>query len=172
MRRGTAFLLILALIASTAGAATGTVLGSKITGTIPITVSKAIIIEKPSISGLPSGRPMFTSVSDGGTGFSAACEVYQGEDFIVKVPIVNRGEDDIVVELTLSPSEKDAPITISCEGSGRINDVVRIGEEKWKFTADAGCSGGNDAVKIKIALSDDAEPGFYEIKGELKSVEY
>lgn len=172
MRRGTAFLLILALIASTAGAATGTILSSRITGSIPITVSQAISVEKPSISGLPGGRPVFISVSDDGTSFSAACEVYQGEDFEIKVPLINKGEGDIFCELILDVAQDDAPITLSCSGSGKINDVVRVGEDKWKFTLDGGCSGGSDAIKIKVALSDDAEPGFYEIKGEINPVEY
>ena len=170
--------LIMLIVMSGVGAAVGVVLQEKITAEIPITVGQALMVGKPEVCtpcGLPWPHRWFSSVSDDRTAFSAAVEAFQGEEFWIRVPLENRGMQDLVIELYLENSNSEGDgITLDCDGEGVIDDVVRIAEDAWKFTLDGGAwgAGGGDYLMIKVALGDYIEPGFYKLEGYLEPVEY
>lgn len=186
LRQLRTWIIILALAASGAGAAVGTVLAGYVQGEMTIAVSHPIQVQKPIVAGIPSGRGWFGGVSDDGTVFSAAAELYQGEEARIKVPIVNRANVDHVIEIditppTLPPGDGSAAysIAIDVDGIGIINDVVRVGPYKWKGTVGAGSAGmdslhpdGMDGIKITVALGDLVSPGYYEFSGEIHVVAY
>jgi hypothetical protein len=175
------WLLVGCLITVGAGAAVGVVLSGLIEGEISVTVSQAIQVERPTVTktdGTAWPHPYFTSVSDDKTKFTAAVEVYCGEEFMVNLPIRNQGDSELVAEFTLShnPKDEDGKITIDVDGSGVIDDVVRISSDTWKFTVDSNAADGTpptfDGVKITVALGNKVEPGFYHLEGQLQVVEY
>jgi hypothetical protein len=178
-------IIVLSLIAVGAGAAAGTVLSGQIDGEVNVAVSQPLMVENPSIPGLPSGRAWFGAASDEGTQFSAAAQLYQGESAVIEVPIINKAEVDHVVEITITAPVLSVPsganpadysINLEVEGSGDITDVVRIGPYKWKCTAPATSQGTGsspfDGIEITVALGDMVPPGYYELTGQMQIVPY
>ncbi len=189
MRRLQTWILIGALVATGAGAAAGTILSGYIQGEVNVAVSQPLQVERPDVTGIPTGRAWFGAVSDEGTEFSAAVQLYQGEDAVIEVPIINRAEVDHVVEIIVTapvlpvPSggnPSDYSINLNVRGSGAINDVVQVGPYKWKCTVDSEAGGRSnpstppafDGLKITVALGDMVPPGFYEISGQIQVVAY
>lgn len=166
--------LILSTVIAGAGAATGIILADDIPGAVVVSVSQAILVEKPIVTGDYDQR--FSSVSDDGTMFTAGVEANNGDSFAVNVPVRNEANGDIVVEMTVFTGTNTAGvITVDLDGSGLIDDVVRFDNWTWKFTADADANGDDDSpvvdgVCIKVAIADDADPGFYHIQGTLRPV--
>ncbi len=89
MKKLRTWIIVAAMIASTAGAAAGTVLSGYVEGEIKIAVSYPLQVEAPGFDGIPGDRARFSAVSDEGTEFSAAVQLYQGESVIIEVPIRN-----------------------------------------------------------------------------------
>lgn len=192
MRTLRTWIFILALIASGAGAAAGTVLSGYVQGEVRVAVGQPLQVEKPSVSGIPSGRAWFGAVSDRSTEFSAAAALYQGEDAIIEVPIVNRADVDHIIEITVTAPDLPVPqgaspgdysISLEVDGSGIVNDVVRIGPNRWKGTLDYDAGGRSnpsprvapnpfDGLKITLALGDLLPPGYYEVSGEVHVIAY
>ena len=175
------WLLIFALVASGAGAAAGTVLSGEITGEVNVSVSQPLSVERPTVTNIPGGRRWFSAANDDGTKFSAATELYQGESAVIEVPITNTAEVDHVVDITVTPPTFSVPsdadpsdysITLEVNGSGVIDDAVRVGATKWKCTIDADSQGTDtspfDGIKITVALGDMVPPGYYEISGGIQ----
>lgn len=179
------WIIIFALVATGMGAAAGIVLSGNIVGNVNVAVSQPLQVEKPTVSGIPSGRAWFGAVSDTGTEFSAAVQLYQGESVTIKVPVRNNAEVDHVAEIIVTAPVLPVPpgghasdyqITLDVTGSGVIDDVVRVGPYKWKCTVDATSQGTDnppvDGIKITIALGDMVPPGYYEISGQIQIVSY
>lgn len=168
--------LLAALAIAGAGAATGMVFADELQGTTVVTISQAILVEKPVVTGDFDKR--FTSTSDDFTSFSAGVEANNGDTFTVIVPVRNEANGDIVVIMTLITSANAATyLTVDLDGSGLIDDVVRFDNWTWKFTADADANGDDDnpvidGVAIVIAVADDAPTGFYHIGGTLKPTNF
>ncbi len=166
--------LLVALAITGAGAATGIVFADEVPGGVTVTVSQAILVEKPVVTG--DFDNSFTSVSDDGATFSAGVEVNNGDTFGVIVPVRNEANGDIVVEMTLVTSANAAEhLTLDLAGVGLIDDDVRFDNWTWKFTADADSNGMADnpvidGVCIMISVADDAPPDFYHISGTLRPV--
>lgn len=176
LHRPLIILIILILMASGAGAAVGTILLGEIESIVHVTVSQAVQVEKPRVTNTSGGswnKPWFSSVKDDYAGFSVAVEVAQGDKFIIVIPLINRSEQDIVVEMSFFLNALQfSCVTFKVRGSGVIDDVVRISRYKWKFTLDGSAAGGNDAVKIKVLVSPTTPPGFYEFEGMIQPVAY
>ncbi len=185
MKRLKNWILISALIASAAGAAAGTVLSGYIEGDVNIAVSQPLQLESPNVVGIPPERAWFGAVSDEGTEFSAAVELYQGEDATIEMPIRNMAEVDHIVEIIVTPpilsvpeggDPSDYSINLDIDGSGVIDDVVRVGPYKWKCTVDSSSQGTGvspfDGIEITVALGDMVPPGYYEISGYIQVVAY
>ncbi len=189
MKKLQTWILILALVASAAGAAAGTVLSGYVTGKVNVAVSQPLQVESANVTkvdGTPWGRTWFGAVSDAGTEFSAAVTLYQGESAMIKVPIINRADVDHVAEITVTAPVLPVPpggdpsaysITLAVNGSGKLsNDLVRVGPYKWKCTVDNGSNGTGsspfDGIKITIALGAMVPPGYYEISGQIQVVAY
>ena len=188
MKKLRTWIIVAAMIASTAGAAAGTVLSGYVEGEVKVAVSQPLQVEAPSFDGIPGDRARFSAVSDEGTEFSAGVQLYQGESVIIEVPIVNLADVDHVVEilltapiLTIPPggTPSDYSINLDVDGSGDIDDVVQVGPYKWKCTMDAVCNGTGstppdpfDGIKITLALGDMVPPGFYGISGFMQVVPY
>ncbi len=178
-------ILIMALIASGAGAASGVVLSGYATGNVNIGVSQPIQIETPNVAGLPTGRARFGAVSAEGTEFSAAAQLYQGENATVEVPIYNRANVDHVMEITVSTPALSVPtganpsdyqINISILGNGVIQDIVQVGPYKWKGTLSSTAKGRSlptwDGIRLNVALGALVPPGYYGITGQIQVVSY
>lgn len=165
------WLLVLTLLVAGAGAAVGTVLAGQITGEVPVTVGQALVTDYVNI---PAGQvdQRFTSISDDGTGFTAAAEVDTGMDYTITVGIENNSDEDAVAELTLIYPDG---LTLDVVGMGQITKVTRTGLYTWKMDVDAIAAGGvgaSDIINITVAVADDIAPGFYQIDGTLKQAAY
>ena len=181
-RSTTTLLALLAILTTGAGAATGTVLRGDVQGAIPITVSQALVVQKPDPIDFPTGRKFFSSTSDDSTRFSVALELYRGDSLTVLVPIVNRSSGDAVSEFSVVmpeiPSLVEGVLGVSLEavGSGLIDDLVQVTRDSWTFTADAGASGveagPTDGLLITFNVSNTAMAGFFEIDGRVRTLEF
>jgi len=114
------WLLVLALVAASAGAAVGTVLSGKVVGEVPVAVSQALLVGTPrnpdSANWSNTTVPQSVKVdwgddihadrfigthSDDQTAFQAAAEIDTGDKYIICVPVKNASNQDMVAELTL-----------------------------------------------------------------------
>jgi hypothetical protein len=178
----TLILVVTAAVAVGGGAAAGVVMTGDIKASIPLTVSQALISEKPQPHNFPPGRNFFSSVSDDHTKFSMALEMFRGETLSVIVPIVNRSSGDAVAEFTVTlpdiPSliEGMPGLTMEASGSGIVDDVVKISPDSWTFTADAAAQGlastPADGLLLKFTVSPTAMAGFFEITGRVRVLEF
>ncbi len=171
------WLLVLAIAAMGAGAATGTVLSSEVQGEISISVSQALIVGKPQISLLPASQATFVSVSDDGTQFSSAAEVFAGNTYKITLPITNNSNNDIVAELILvapiTGVGASESITFDTNGLGVITDAVQIAPTVWKFTVKSSANGATgDGVLLDVSVGNLVEPGFYTFTGTIKAVPF
>jgi hypothetical protein len=185
MKKLTLWIMIFALTASAMGAAAGIVLSGSVKGDVKVAVSQPLKIETPTFSGIPNERSHFGGVSDTGTEFSAAVELYQGETVVINVPIVNNANVDHVVEIVMTPPQVTVParanpsdysINLDVKGNGVITDVVRVDTNTWKCTV-ASTSLGNssipfDGVKVTVALGRLLAPGYYSVSGQIQVVSY
>ncbi len=167
--------LLIALAIAGAGAATGIVFADEIPGGVTVTVSQAILVDKPVVMG--DFDESHTAVSDDSTRFEAGVEVNNGDTFTVIIPVRNEANGDIVVEMDIIYSPNVAAyLTFDLDGSGLIDDVVRFSNWTWKFTADADANGLDDnpvidGICMVIAVADNAPTGFYNIEGVLHPAE-
>lgn len=114
------WLIAMALILASAGAAVGTVLAGKVTGEMPVTVSQALLVGTPrnpasadwSNANVPQSVKenwgaeikadrFIGTHSDDQTAFQAAAEIDTGDKYIILVPIKNASKQDLVAQLTL-----------------------------------------------------------------------
>ncbi len=154
----------LALIASVAGAAAGTVLSGGVGGVVPVSVSQALLVETVQVIG---GDLAQGFRSDDGTEFTAAVELNTGDSFETHLALVNESDEDLVGELLL-----DFPlgISLSVEALDGADQVLRTGLGSWLFDLESNHT--NDVIDliITVALADDIPPGFFEITGELRQI--
>ena len=178
----TVALLVLAILATGAGAAVGNAMRGDIESKIPITVYQALLVEKPQQYNFPGNRNFFGGTSDDQTKFSIAIEAFRGESLTVLVPIVNRSSGDAVAEFSVilpdvpSQIEGMPGLTLSVTGSGLIEDVVKISPDSWTFTADAGLTGlsanPDDGLLLTFTVAPTAMSGYFEITGRIRTLEY
>ncbi len=152
------WLLMLALIVAGAGAAVGTILVSRGTGEVPVTVSQALLVGQPVAAGSTTGEnltddvdnePQATEVelgamflpdrsigvhNDDQTGFQFAAEIDTGDIFAFWLPLKNASNQDMIVELTLNfPDCIEVEVVDNDTGSDNIENVTRTGYNTWKF---------------------------------------
>ncbi|KXA93994.1 hypothetical protein AKJ66_00060 [candidate division MSBL1 archaeon SCGC-AAA259E22] len=166
-----AWILVASFVVAGAGAAAGTVLQGQITGKAPVTVSQALVLPtNPTVSG---ANAQIVTKSDDDTAFQAAAEVNNGQDYEIDIPVKNKADEWLALELTLDAS---GPVQIgsitknSNLASNKTADkAIRISEDTWK------CNINSDSTEhygFKVALPDDAQPGFYKIEGKIEAVNY
>lgn len=187
-KRGAAVLLGLAALAVAAGAAAGGAMQGDIDGKVPITVSQALVVERPQRSNFPPNRKFFGSTSDDQTKFSIAMEMFRGESLTVLVPIVNRSSGDMVAQLALVIPDVPTGIlglpglTLQVTGSGKVIDTVQVSPDTWTFTAPAlinGLAGSPpptpappDGLLLTFTTAATALSGFFEITGRIRVQEF
>ena len=178
-RRVPVWLLVLALIAAGAGAATGTVLAAKITAKVPVTVSQALLLD---MDGTPANPIVISGAdnaigapSDDGAGFTAGMELNNADTATINVYLKNHAAADLHGKLTLWNVPKGITLSVSAtdgdsDGNAIVN-VTRVGKYEWLFLVENGV-GGQDYLTITVALAVNMKPGFYEIKGKIEPVNY
>ncbi len=190
------WLLVIALVASGAGAAAGTILAGRVTGEIPVAVSQALLVSEPTwVIAVDTGdqdapQQVFEHldwislpnrsigvVSDDHTGFQAAAEMATGDWASFKLPIKNASDNDLVAELTFNVPEC-IEVEIYSDIDVTTNDVgnpVRIGLNTWKFKVKAAADSINDATDflyVVVSVDDTCLPGYYNISGTIKQISY
>jgi len=128
-----AWVIAVALIVTTGGAAVGVILAGQVTGTISTTASQALVVRTGSVSGGAVDAGLFT-MSDNGTAFTAAAEVHTGDQYNVNLTLANHSNTELIGDLTLVAPDG---ITLSVAGAG--NTVAGPVQTKgpnpsvWKF---------------------------------------
>jgi hypothetical protein len=163
-----AWAIAVAMILAASGAAAGTVLAGKVTGTISATASQALLIRFPSAGTfITEADADLMTVSDDGTGFTAAAEINSGDFFRVHLALANESNSQLNGELTLVGPDG---ITFRVEHANDVVPyVVRTGPFTWRFRLNPTTDDTQDMV-ITVALADDLLPGFYAIDGSLKQI--
>ncbi len=191
------WLIALALIASGAGAAAGTVLAGSVTAEVPVAVSQALLVSGPSwltsledtvsqdapqqlynhLSWVHAPNRGVAVVADDNTGFQAAAEVAIGDWIAFKLPIKNASDNDLVAELMLSvPDCLEIEVFSDLDLQGNdVGNPVRTGYNTWKFEVGASSDGitdPNDILYVIVSIDDDCLPGYFSITGTLKQISY
>lgn len=177
MKRLQTWVFILALVASAAGAAAGTVLSGDITGKVNVAVSQPLGVQSANVTkvdGTAWGRTWFGAFDDTGTRFGAATTLYQGESAMVNVAIMNNASVNLVADITVNAPALPVPlggtpsaynIGLAVSGSGGLSNVVQVGPNDWKCTVTKASSG---TISITISLGAMVPPGYYEISGQIQ----
>ena len=163
-----AWLVVGALIAATAGAATGVVLSGSVDGVVTATASQAMVVQDGAGTAITGADEGLVFVEDDETAFHAAAELNTGDDFDVELSVANLSDDDLTGELTLIAPDG---ITMDVVKAGAIaDDIIQTGPFTWKFKLPVNDDPATTDMTITIALADDMPPGFYEIDGTLTQV--
>lgn len=183
-----------------AGQAVGPVLSGSITGSNPVAVGQAILLD----TAVPFGKnPGFgnqndilgeandpsdgvTARSEDGTSFTVAMELYTGQRAAVNIYLANKSGADAAALLELSYprgfSIGLADIDRPDEGGSNVNgtggpigsNVVReaqAGQASWLLTVGASAGTGNDdGVTLLVRPQPDISPGFYTITGRITQI--
>ncbi len=117
-KQGKPWLMVLLLIIGGAGAATGPVLVDLISGRMTGAVDQALIIDDDEftvddVSGGYDAR--FVATSDDGTQFQVAVEANNGDLFKIRLPITNRGNQDMVAQIELPWNLQGQPTGIQVD---------------------------------------------------------
>jgi hypothetical protein len=182
LRTTTLMLIGIAVLAIGGGAAAGTAMRGDVDAKIPVTVSQALVAEKPIPYNFPPGRKFFGSVSDDQTKFSIALEMFRGDTLTVLVPIINRSTGDTVADFSIVMPEVPTLIagmqglTVEVAGSGVIDDVVVVSGDSWTFTVDSSADGLNatpdDGLLLTVSVAQTAMSGQYVITGRVRTIEF
>jgi hypothetical protein len=149
---------------------------------IPVTVSQALVAEKPVPVAFPPDRKFFGSVSDDQTKFSIALEMFRGDTLTVLVPVVNRSTGETVADFSIVMPEVPTLIegmqglTVEVAGSGVIDDVVVVSDDSWTFTVPSAADGlsasPDDGLLLTVSVSQTAMSGQYVITGRVRTIEF
>lgn len=182
MKSATVIVAVLSVLAVGAGAAAGTVLQGDIQGAVPISVSQALVVDKPQPHNFPPDRSFFGSTSDDHTKFAIALEMHRGESLTALVPIINRSSGAAVAEFSVivpnvpSMVEGVPGLSLQVGGTGVIDDVVRVTPDTWTFTVEAGVNGAAssppDGILLIFTVAPTAMSGYFEITGRIKTSEF
>ena len=165
-----AWVIIIALIIASAGAATGVVLSGSVTGGITLTASQSLLVLQNSGTKITGADAWLITVEDDETAFQAAAEINTGDKYKIKLSLGNESDAELSGELTLIGPDG---ITLNADAAGSgdmIDDVVRTGPFTWKFRLDSVGANTTSDLIIEVALADDMPPGFYALDGSLKQV--
>jgi len=191
------WLIVVALIASGAGAAAGTVLAGRVTAEVPVAVSQALLVCDPSwltslddtvsqdapqqlynhLDWVHAPNRGIAVVADDHTGFQAAAELAIGDWVAFKLPIKNASDNDLVAELFLSvPDCLEVEVFSDLDLQGNdVGNPVRTGLNTWKFEVGAAADCNTDTTDILyvvVSVDDDCMPGYFSIIGTLKQISY
>jgi len=194
LRRSVPFWLILfLLIAAGIGAAVGTILAGRVTGEVPVTVGQALLVGEPTFpNGLPGGVNIQSIrinpnrmaqdigiLGDDWTSFQAAVEANTGDVFLIKLPLKNASNQDMIVQLDM---EVPDCIEVDVFGSDdesesavdHVFNVTQVGFSRWVFRlsdlAEHYASDWRDSIGIVVGVDDDCHPGFYSIGVTLQQI--
>lgn len=173
---------LLAILAVGAGAAAGQLLGSgTVTAQNTVAVAQSLSVAKPVPHNFPPGRRFFSSVSDDGTRFSIALELFRGESVSVLVPLVNRSSEDTVARFSVvlpnvpSLIDGNPGLSLDATGSGLIDDVAKDNGTSWSFTLDGGAAGANhsptDGLILAFSVAPTSMSGYFEVTGRIRMLE-
>jgi hypothetical protein len=153
---------------SGAGAAAGTALTGAVDGTAVTGVDQALVLDDDTAVNVNGANDSVTTVSADGTRFRAASQVTQGEQYEVELLLRNRADVNLAGELLLAVDE---PLQISATG-GEFAQIQRVAKNRFILAVSRFANGTDGAtapntVTLTIAVPNGADPGFYEIKGEI-----
>ncbi len=182
LRTTTLMLIGVAVLAIGGGAAAGAAMRGDVDAKIPVTVSQALVAEKPVPVAFPPDRKFFGSVSDDQTKFSIALEMFRGDTLTVLVPVVNRSTGETVADFSIVMPEVPTLIegmqglTVEVAGSGVIDDVVVVSDDSWTFTVPSAADGlsasPDDGLLLTVSVSQTAMSGQYVITGRVRTIEF
>jgi len=142
-----------------AGAVGGSAM-SDVIGSVTAEVDTATVIDVITFA-----DEALETVSDDGTRFRAAAQLFQGEGFVAMIELANRSETTRTEMLTL-----DVPdgVTVDVVAGGTDGtEVGRVDVDKFLVKLVS----GDNLIEIPVAIAANSGPGFYEIEAELRAFE-
>lgn len=169
--------LVVLLVVAGSGAAVGlNMIGVTIGESVTVT-EQAVIVPQEHLRPVDvTSDGAVISVNDEGTQFTTAAEVHQGETYRVKLPLDNRGDDEITLKLVLAQTKGPDRMHLDLRPTGfaeldpscEIEQVVRIEAHEWWLTMDGDCQ---DRIDIVVTIPADAAPGYYRAQGTITPLE-
>ncbi len=109
------------LVLAGAGAVVGLIFDQLLEGETTVGVSQALYINPSEFTESdisPAGRNSLVTVSDDGMEYGLHLEVYGGDLYTIRLPISNRGKQDLVAELDLPWADQspENPLTVQVRG--------------------------------------------------------
>jgi len=143
-----------------AGAMIGLTLNDMLQGDTTAGVSQALYINPTEFNESdisPAGRNSLVAVSDDGMDYSLSLEVYGGDLYDIRLPLSNRGKQDLVVEMHLPWADQspENPISVQVRGlywftDANHNHLYDYGEAMI-LTNDAILDPGDTVIKSGYA---------------------
>ena len=159
-----------------AGAANGTAADviEKISGTsaegssgqVNVTADQALGVTGGSVTGANAGRVI---VNDEGTTFKAPVEVSTGDKFTVNLALVNKSNNPLEFQITIS-SPKDFSLDVESEDGA--TGAVRIDANTWAFRLGANEDDEETDLAITVAVSAITQPGYYVLDCVIEPLEF
>lgn len=143
-----------------AGAATGTISGDSTTE-----VDAALEVDNVTVV---DGENGFGVIGDQNASFVTTAEIFQGDEYDIKVDLDNQGGDNITAKLVF---ENTDPLHVDITGSDSNISVGQVGSNE--FLLDVGKVGDSesDELTITVESGNAINPGFFEFETEIVPVE-
>jgi len=187
------WLILFLLIASGIGAAVGTILAGRVTGEVPVTVGQALLVGEPTFpDGLPGGvniqsirinpNRMAQNIGilgDDWTSFQAAVEANTGDVFLIKLPLKNASNQDMIVQLDMVVPDCIEVDVFGADDESEsavdhVFNVTQVGFSRWVFRlsdlAEHYAADWRDSIGIVVGVDDTCQPGFYNIGVTLQQI--
>jgi len=172
-------LIVLAAIVLTmagAGAANGTaadviemVSGTSAEGSsgqVNVTADQALGVTGGSVTEANTGRVI---INDDGTAFKAPVEVSTGDQFTVNLALVNKSNNPLELQITISSPKG---FSLDVESEDGATGAVRIDANTWAFRLDANENDQETDLAITVAVSDMTQPGYYVLDCVIEPLEF
>jgi len=172
-------LIVLAAIVLTmvgAGAANGTaadviemVSGTSAEGSsgqVNVTADQALGVTGGSVTEANTGRVI---INDDGTAFKAPVEVSTGDQFTVNLALVNKSNNPLELQITISSPKG---FSLDVESEDGATGAVRIDANTWAFRLDANENDQETDLAITVAVSTITQPGYYVLDCVIEPLEF
>ena len=147
------WLLVTLLVTVGVGAGAAPAIGKLVEANIPLAVSQALVVGKPVLK--TPVDSWLSSVSDDGTGFTAAATVNTGDWYVFMLPLGNNSKVDLIAELAMS-IPMGLGVSVQEKAGSYVRNVVRTGPATWQFDVKAEANLGTEAVHPALLVKIEA----------------
>ena len=135
-------------------------------GQVNVTADQALGVTGGSVTEANTGRVI---INDDGTAFKAPVEVSTGDQFTVNLALVNKSNNPLELQITISSPKG---FSLDVESEDGATGAVRIDANTWAFRLDANENDQETDLAITVAVSTITQPGYYVLDCVIEPLEF